>query len=131
MLFDDETVSIYGDTTVGIPNLMRTDIQEKDGNYLLEIELPGFKHEDIQAELRNGHLTIIAKKNESLEKKETQVNYIRRERQTAGFKRSFYVGNKVVQEDISAAFNDGLLSILIVNHDKTVEREERKLIPIK
>ncbi len=131
MLFEDETISIYEGNASGVPHVMRTDIQEKDGNYLLEIELPGYKHEDIQAELTNGLLTIIAKKNENLEKKETQVNYIRRERLVNGCKRSFYVGNNVAQDDISAAFCDGILSVLIVNHEKSVEREEIKLIPIK
>lgn len=131
MLFEDQTINIYDDTIVGIPQMMRTDIQEKDGSYLLEIELPGFCREDVQAELTNGKLTIIANKPEHLEKEENKINYIRRERLIGGCKRSFYVGDKVKQDDITAAFKDGVLSIIITNPEKSVEREERKLIPIK
>lgn len=131
MLFEDETINIYDDTIVGIPQIMRTDIQEKDGSYLLEIELPGFSREDVQAELVDGKLTIIANRPDNLEKTETKINYIRRERLIGGCKRSFFVGNRVKQEDITAAFKDGVLSIIINNPEKSVEREDRKLIPIK
>ncbi len=131
MLFENQTINIYDDDVVGIPQMMRTNIQEKDGNYLLEIELPGFSHEDVQAELVDGKLTIIANKPEQLEEDEKKVHFIRRERLIGGCKRSFYVGNDIKQEDITAAFKDGVLSIIIVNPKKAVSREERKLIPIK
>ena len=131
MLFDDQIVSIYDDTLTGIPQIMRADIQEKDGEYLLEIELPGFSREDIQAELTDGRLTIIANKPESIEKESNKINYIRRERLIGGCKRSFYVGKPVKQSDITAAFKDGILSVLITNTERKVEREEIKLIPIK
>lgn len=131
MLFENQTINIYDDTVVGIPQMMRTNIQEKDGNYLLEIELPGFSHEDVQAELVDGKLTIIANKPEQLEEDEKKIHFIRRERLIGGCKRSFYVGNDIKQEDITAAFKDGVLSIIIVNPKKAVSREERKLIPIK
>lgn len=131
MMFEDQTINIYDDTLVGIPQIMRTDIQEKDGNYLLEIELPGFSREDVQAELTDGKLTIIANRPESIETETTKTHFIRRERLIGGCKRSFYVGNYVKQEDITAAFKDGILSIIIANPEKAVERQERKLIPIK
>lgn len=131
MLFEDQTINIYDDAVVGIPQMMRTNIQEKDGNYLLEIELPGFSHEDVQAELVDGKLTIIANKPEQLEEDEKKIHFIRRERLIGGCKRSFYVGNDIKQDDITAAFKDGVLSIIIVNPKKAVSREERKLIPIK
>ena len=131
MLFEDQTINIYDDAVVGIPQMMRTNIQEKDGNYLLEIELPGFSHEDVQAELVDGKLTIIANKPEQLEEDEKKIHFIRRERLIGGCKRSFYVGNDIKQEDITAASKDGVLSIIIVNPKKAVSREERKLIPIK
>ncbi|MGN0435955.1 MAG: Hsp20/alpha crystallin family protein [Wujia sp.] len=131
MLFEDQITNIYENSMVGVPQIMRTDIQEKDGSYLLEIELPGFTREDVLAELTEGKLTIIANKQESLEKEDSKINYIRRERMPGGCRRSFYVGKKVKQEDITAAFKDGILSIIINNPEKAVEREERKLIPIK
>ena len=66
-----------------------------------------------------------------LEKEETKINYIRKERLVGGCKRSFFVGKRIKQEDITAAFKDGVLSIIINNPEKSVEREERKLISIK
>ncbi len=134
MLFEDQTINIFDSEVSSVPQMMRTDIQEKDGNYLLEIEIPGYSHENVQAELVDGLLTIIANKpvmSDQLEKNENKRNYIRRERHTGGCKRSFYVGKKVKQEDIAAAFKDGVLSIIISNSDVSVDREERKLIPIK
>ncbi|MCM1289000.1 MAG: Hsp20/alpha crystallin family protein [Clostridium sp.] len=134
MLFKGEMINIFDDSETVMPQLMqlmRTDIQEKDGDYLLEIELPGFLREDIQAELADGKLTIIAEKPEHIEMEGSKSRYIRRERPAGGCQRSFFVGDKVKQEDISAAFKDGILSIIITNREKSVEREERKLIPIK
>ena len=134
MLFEDQTINIFDSEVSSVPQMMRTDIQEKDGNYLLEIEIPGYTHENVQAELVDGLLTIIANKpdmSDQLEKSDNKRNYIRRERHIGGCKRSFYVGKKVKQEDITAAFKDGVLSIIISNSDISVEREDRKLIPIK
>ena len=130
MLNDGVTTSIYETDGYGAPQAMRTDIQEKDGNYLLEIELPGYLREDIQAELRDGILTIIANKPEHIEVEGKKINYIRRERLTGGCKRSFYVGDRIKQEDISAAFTDGILSIIVRNAERMVEGEDIKLIPI-
>lgn len=131
MLFTTETINIFESKMSEVPSMMKTDIQEKDGNYLLEIELPGFAKEDVQAELVNGTLTIIAKRPEHIEKDERKINYIHKERALVGCKRSFYVGIRVKQEDITAAFKDGILNIIITNPEKAVDREERKLIPIK
>ena len=131
MLFEIDTINIYEENTAEIPQIMRTDIQEKDGSYLLEIELPGFSREDVQAELTDGKLTIIANKSDGIEKTDAKVNYIRHERHIGGCKRSFYVGVRIKEEDITAAFKDGILSIIINNPEKSVERDERKLIPIK
>lgn len=130
MLFDDQTTSIYEQITTSGPTYMRTDIQEKEGNYLLEIELPGFLHEDIKAELTNGILTIIANRPEHLENEVNKSNFIRRERIVGSCKRSFYVGEKVRQEDITAAFTDGVLSIIIKNTERMVDHDDIKLIPI-
>lgn len=131
MLFTTETINIFENNMSDAPAMMKTDIQEKEGSYLLEIELPGFAKEDVQAELVNGTLTIIAKRPDHIEMDESKINYIRKERMLVGCKRSFYVGSRVKQEDITAAFKDGILNIIIANPEKSVDREERKLIPIK
>ncbi len=91
--------------------MMKTDVQEKDGNYLIDMELPGFTKEDLHAELRDGYLTITASRNENKEEKDG--NYIRRERFTGSSRRSFYVGDKVKEEDIKASFKDGILRLSV------------------
>lgn len=110
--------------------VMKTDIKERDGQYLMEIELPGYKRENIQAQLENGYLTISAIRNEGLENEGIKTNYLRKERPVGEVKRSFYVGTDVQHEDISAALVDGVLSIIIAKREDLIEGERRKLITI-
>ena len=112
------------------PQIMRTDIKEREGQYLIEIELPGYKRENIQAELTNGYLTIIAVRNEGLENEDIKTNYLVKERVTGEVKRSFYVGESVQQEDISAGLTDGVLSVIIAKKEPMIDGERRKLITI-
>ncbi|MCB7319393.1 Hsp20/alpha crystallin family protein [Lacrimispora sp. 210928-DFI.3.58] len=100
--------------------IMRTDIREKDGNYLLEIELPGFKKEDIRAELKDGYLTVTAESSVS-ENKEAEGVVIHKERYTGACKRSFFVGDQLRQEDIHAAFGNGILKLQIPKEAPKVE----------
>ena len=99
--------------------IMKTDIHEQDGNYLIEMELPGFAREDITAE-----------KNQTNEEKDAKGNCIRKERYTGSCNRSFYVGEQVAQEDIKAAFKDGILR-LQVPKDTPKAIEEPRLITIE
>jgi len=131
MIFENQTFNLFDNASVSIPNMMRTDIQERDGNYLLEIEIPGFSREDVTAELVDGTLTIIASKPETLEKDDTKINYILKERLATSCRRSFFVGTKIKQEDITAAYKDGILSIIITNPQMSVDRDDIKLIPIQ
>ena len=95
------------------PAMMKTDIQEKDGNYLMDIDLPGFSKEEIHAELQNGYMTITAKTDSSNDKKDEDGNYIHRERYTGSCSRTFYVGEGVTEEEIKASFKDGILHLAI------------------
>lgn len=110
--------------------IMKTDIHEKDGNYVIEMELPGYSKEDIRADLKDGYMTITASKSEAKEEKDAKGHCIRKERYTGGCNRSFYVGDQVTQEDIKAAFKDGVLS-LIVPKDVPKAIEEPKYIAIE
>ena len=114
-----------------ISGIMRTDIKEREGQFLLEIELPGYQKENITAQLEEGKLTIIAVRNEELAPADVQINYIMKERKTGEIKRSFMVGDGVRQADITAALKDGILSIIIAKSELEVEGEKRKLIPIQ
>lgn len=110
--------------------IMKTDIHEKDGNYMIAMELPGYAKEDIKADLKDGYLTITAHKNETKEEKDAKGKCIHKERYTGTCNRSFYVGDEISQEDIKAAFKDGVLHLTF---PKEVERQEEqpKLITIE
>lgn len=110
--------------------IMKTDVHEKDGNYVIEMELPGYAKEDIKADLKDGYLTITATKNETKEEKDAKGNCVRKERYTGSCNRSFYVGDQVTQEDIKAAFKDGVLA-LQVPKDVPKSIEQPKLITIE
>ncbi len=109
---------------------MKTDIKEVEGNYELSVELPGFNKEDISAQLRNGYLTISAKHEENNDKKDNDGNYIRRERKVGSCVRSFYVGPAVKEEDIKAAYENGILK-LSVPKEKEEALEDKKFIRIE
>ncbi|MCI8560612.1 MAG: Hsp20/alpha crystallin family protein [Dorea sp.] len=110
--------------------IMKTDIHDKDGSYMIEMELPGYAKEDIKADLKDGYLTITASKNETKEEKDAKGNCIRKERYTGTCNRSFYVGEQVTQDDIHAAFKDGILSLQVPKDMPKVE-DTPKLITIE
>ena len=112
-------------------SLMKTDIQETDAAYVLDMELPGYKKEDVQAELKDGYLTITASKNTSNDEKDKEGRYIRRERFSGTCKRSFYVGEDVRQEDIKAAFQDGILRLAVPKEVPKKIEEQPKYITIE
>lgn len=101
-------------------NLMKTDIRETEEGYELTIDLPGFKREDVKASLENGYLTISASKGLDKDQKDKEGRYIRRERYTGQSSRSFYVGDSVAREDVTAKFEDGILRLTV---PKKVHRE--------
>lgn len=111
-------------------NIMKTDIREKDGSFELDIDLPGFKKEEVNAKLENGYLTIEASKGLDRDEKDEDGKYIRKERYTGQCSRSFYVGEDVRQEEISAKFEDGILKLSIPKRNKQ-EVEQKKYIEIE
>ena len=127
-VFDDPfSTRRYDNTSVQV---MKTDIHEKDGNYIIEMELPGYVKEEIKADLKDGYLTITAHKNETKEEKEARGKCIHKERYTGTCNRSFYVGEELTQEDIKAAFRDGVLRL---QFPKEVQKQEEqpKMITIE
>ena len=124
-LFDD----FFSDATTKTANVLKTDIHEKDGYYVLSMEAPGVKKEDIQIELKDGYLKVTASRNSSKEDKDEKGRIIRQERYSRSSSRSFYVGEGIKQEDVKANFDNGELIISIPTETKKVE-EETKFIPI-
>ncbi len=124
-IFDD----VFADPFFGEKEnkIMRTDLKEKDGKYLLEIDVPGYDKEDIKIELHEGYLTISAEKNE--EKEDKHAKYLKRERFSGMCSRSYYVGNNLREEDIKANFKNGILTIEFPKEPEK-QIEEKKYIPI-
>lgn len=109
-------------------NLMRTDVKKTDRGYELDIDLPGYKKDQIQAELLDGYLNITATKNDEKEETGKDGSYIRRERYSGRMSRSFYVGDTLTQEDIEAKYEDGILSLVIP--EKKPAEPVKKLVHI-
>lgn len=103
---------------------MKTDIYEKDSKYILEIDLPGIKKENITINYENGYLTITAEKTIL---PSTPNTYVRRERFYGEIKRSFYIGIKN-ENDLKAKYNDGILTITFPKAD--IPKKESKNINI-
>lgn len=110
-------------------NIMKTDIKEHEKSYDLMIDLPGVNKEDIKAELNDGYLTINAKTDTSKDEKSENGKYICRERYTGCFSRSFYVGDAVTENDITAKFENGTLR-LTVPKKETLPEKQNKYISI-
>ncbi len=131
-LFDDFFNDPFFTTPARRPEnfLMRTDIKEDGANYQLDIELPGFKKEDIKAELKDGYLTVAAVHEENTDEKDQNGKILRQERYTGSCKRSFYVGENVKQEDIHAAFENGILKLQFPKEAQKAVEEAPKYIQI-
>ena len=131
-LFDD----FFNDPFFSTPfsqssnTLMRTDVRDDGTNYLLDIDLPGFNKEDIQAELKNGYLTIGAVREDNKEEKDNNGKVIRQERYSGSCRRSFYVGDQLKQEDIHAAFENGVLKLQFPKEAPKAVEEAPRYIPI-
>ena len=94
-------------------NLMKTDVHETDTDYEMDVDLPGFKKDQINVNLEDGYLTISASKDHDQEKKDKHGKIIRQERYAGSMQRSFYVGEGVKTEDVKAKFEDGVLRLCI------------------
>ena len=105
-------------------NIMKTDVKETDSTYELDVDLPGFKKENISAQLEDGYLTITANKGLDKDEKDKDGKYIRQERYSGSCTGSFYVGEGVTQDEIHAKFEDGILKLSIPKKDaKAVEKK--------
>lgn len=116
-------------------NLMSTDIREKEFGFEMIVDLPGFKKDEISVELDNGYLTInaakgLAEDEAENEEEERKGNYIRRERYCGSCSRSFYVGDNLDVEDITANFKHGILTLNIPKKDKR-ENQGNKYVAIE
>ena len=101
-------------------NLMKTDVRETDNTYELDIDLPGFKMDEVQLDLNDGYLTISAAKGLDKDQEDKKGKYIRQERYAGACSRSFFVGEGIEPRDVSAKFEDGILRVSL---PKQVKKE--------
>ena len=102
-------------------HMMKTDVRETEDTYEVDMDLPGFKKDEINVDLKNGYLTVSAAKGLDKDEKDKNGKYIRQERYTGAMSRSFYVGD-VAPEDVKAKFEDGILQI-------SLPKAEKKALP--
>ena len=93
--------------------LMKTDVHEHDDHYEVDIDLPGFKKDEITIELNNGYLTVSAAKGLDKDENDKKGKLIRQERYAGAMQRSFYIGDTVTEADVKAKFEDGVLDICV------------------
>lgn len=111
--------------------VMKSDVTETDKGYELKIDLPGYEKNNIQAELKDGYMTIRAEQNSDKEEKNQEGKVLRRERFFGSCQRTFYVGENVTEEDIKAQFVNGVLTVAIPKIEVKPQIEEKKFIPIE
>ena len=128
-LFDDFMDFPFGGKKIN--TMMKTDIWDTDSSYELDIDMPGFKKEDIKAQLKDGYLTISASTSANNDEQDKDGRYIRRERYAGSCSRSFYVGEGVKEEDIRAKFENGILKLSIPKVENKPQVEEQKYIAIE
>ena len=98
-------------------NLMKTDVRETENTYEVDVDLPGFKKDEISVDLQDGYLTIRASKGLDKDQKDKEGKYIRQERYAGAYSRSFYVGD-VEADQIAAKYEDGILKISLPKQEK-------------
>lgn len=123
-LMDDAFRDFWGNNELGRHDAFKTDVIDQGNSYLLQAELPGFRKEDINIDLKNDLLTISASHNEEKEE-DTSNKYIRRERYYSSYSRSFRVNN-IEAGDIDASYNNGILEVTFPKKDaETKEAVQR------
>lgn len=131
-LFDGFTRPVKKTNYMSFPasSVMKTDVKEHEGGFELSIDVPGYKKDELKAELSDGYLTISAHKEDKKEDKK-DGEYVRRERYTGTMSRSFYVGEALKKEDIHAHFEDGVLTLVIPKKELEEEKPKEEYIAIE
>jgi len=127
MDFPDIDKKLYGKNA---SHIMKTDVHENEDGYELDIDLPGFKKDDIKLSLENGYLFVSANKEHENDEKNEKGKVIRKERYSGSMQRSFYVGDSIEEEDVKAKFEDGVLKLSVPKED-TANVPEKKYISIE
>ena len=106
---------------------MKTDVREKEDGYEIDMDLPGFKKDQVELTLENGYLTVTANKGFDKDEKDTKGRMIRQERYAGSMQRSFYVGDSMTEEDVKARFEDGVLHLNLPKKDAKKVPEKKTI----
>ena len=106
---------------------MKTDVREKEDGYEIDMDLPGFKKDQVELTLENGYLTVTANKGFDKDEKDTKGRMIRQERYAGSMQRSFYVGDNMTEEDVKARFEDGVLHLNLPKKDARKVPEKKTI----
>ena len=128
-LFDDFFDAPFN--TGSASGLMKTDVKATDAGYELEIDVPGIDKENISVQLENGYVTVTAKTEKKNDEGKENGHYIRRERFYGTYSRSFYVGEDVTEEDVTAKYENGTLKLFVPDKEKQPKEETKKIISIE
>lgn len=109
-------------------NLMRTDVRETEDAYELDVDLPGFKKDEIHLELNKGYLTISTEKTLEKDEKNKKGRMLRQERYAGTMQRSFYVGETITEEDVKASYEDGVLHLIVPRKDAPKVPEKKTIM---
>ena len=112
-------------------NMMKTDVKETEHGYEVAIDLPGFKKDEVKAELKDGYLTISAARGLDKDEQDKNGTYIRRERYAGNMSRSFYVGEDITETDIHAKFENGILMLDIPKKEEKKPVDEKRYVTIE
>ena len=112
-------------------NLMKTDVKDVKDGYEVDIDLPGFKKDEIKIQLNNGTLTVSAAKGLDKDEEDKEKKYVRRERYAGAMSRSFYVGDHVTEEDVHPKYENGILSFTIPKKEQKAVEQKDKFIAIE
>ena len=126
--FPDVDKTLYGKHA---KNLMKTDVKEKDGSFEVDIDLPGFKKDEITMHLEDGYLTVSAAKGLDKDEKNEEGTYVRRERYAGSMSRSFYVGDEITEEDIHPKYENGILSFSVPKKEGKAIEDKKRYIAIE
>lgn len=126
--FPDVDKELYGKYA---KNMMKTDVKETDKEFEVDIDLPGFKKDEIQMQLENGCLTVSAAKGLDKDEQDKDGRYIRRERYAGSMSRSFYVGEHVTEKDIHPKYEDGILRFTVPKEEQKAVEEKKHYISIE
>ncbi len=123
--FPDIDKKLYGKHT---SHVMKTDVHENENDFEVDIDLPGFKKDEISLALENGYLSVSANKALDKDEKNKKGRVIRQERYSGSMQRCFYVGDNLTEEDIKARFEDGVLKLIVPKKEQPKLPEKRTIM---